>query len=572
MKVKRVDERAARVRQTAVLAAVMVLAPMMLGIAFVALFKVLSVPDTAPQEAARGALTNRLQQVSQMNLCSLQLLRLDAREAGHDTAEIDICIWAASAQQPTELISVPPPTLDDKWSWALSADGGYAVATGSKADAAERRAVGLYDLKTDEWVWTNKFVWPDTHEMPHVFNRSLVLRYAKNNAKFAMEVSPDGKIASIDPLPPNAAFEMPRPPAPIAECPGQPVALMHNVFFVVDPSTWHLTGYAHRRLPGLYPAGKAEGHTRFSGNGRLKFQVGNGLVVVEDSWTQSVLLRFKLWDPSSVGLTVTGVTATPDGSFLTVIVETQDQREMSVLIDVVEGKASVARDTDAAFSKPPPERPATAVTSRDDRWAFAVTPDNGLAIAANTKPKREIARVPLGKLLGLRAPITHLTLLEGGNHLAIWSDKSVWLLHLPVMRDYASQMERIAVSADALANPPEEEEAEVEEADYYGMWLAAFKPSPPMAPTALHAEQLYQHQAWFYAVARFSACMAASGIDSRAPRINPLLFARASILAGQPKLAKAICRSALLALSEDRTEYNRMARYHLQALYFGDTP
>jgi len=600
MKMKNGDENMARMRQTLIRVVTLALIPVILAIAFVAVYRTFTVPPPPRQDAATVALTNRLHTAATMNLHDLQALRRDARQAGYATEEIDVRIWAQSVNHPPVLISVPPPGMDDKWAWTLSADGAYAIATGSKTDAIDRRTVGLYDLKANAWAWTNKFLWPTQHEEPHVFNGMLLLRYVKNNAMFAMEVSPDGKIISIDPLP-NSTFTMPSPPHAIPECPGQPVALKHNVFFVTDPSTWHLTGYAHCRLPGLYPAGKGSENTRFSGNGRLKFQIDkdNGAVTVEDSLTQNVLQRLNLWAPAT-NILVRDATATRDGGTLTLSVgTTAPARELNIAIDVIAEKAKASQNTEAALPKPPQEPHkkmvlvregyVTAATtntlvssappcafSRDDRWMYFYKPDaNSLIIAVNTEPAREIARVAsLDKVLGLTGgdPIKKLTALEEGRYILLQSESNnFWLLDLSVMRNYASQLDRMAAADYALANPEEkDEEEEIAEDDYFGMWLASYKPAPPIAPIALHAEQLYQHQAWFYAVARFNTCMEYAAMDSRAPRINPLLFARAALLAQQPALAKNICRSAFQALSADRTGYNRMMRYHFQALYFSD--
>ena len=54
----------------------------------------------------------------------------------------------------------------------------------------------------------------------------------------------------------------------------------------------------------------------------------------------------------------------------------------------------------------------------------------------------------------------------------------------------------------------------------------------------------------------------------RAPRVNPLLQARADILSGQKQKARLVCRQALMGLIADPSDYNRMARYHLQGLLF----
>ncbi|MCL1922125.1 MAG: hypothetical protein FWG50_13820 [Kiritimatiellaeota bacterium] len=592
MKVNRIDENAERLRQTLVLVALLVALPVILAVVFVTVYRTVSAPVSPCAEEVVSNLAARLHgDVPALDLCELLTLRREMRQLGLDTESLDVRIWAESVTHPPVLISVPPPSMDDKWAWRLSDDGCHAVAVASKADAADRRMVGLYDLLADTWVWTNKFLWPDQHEEPHVINRTLVVRYAKNNAKFAMEVSPDGKIVSIDPLSGNSAFEIPKLPPTRANCPGRPVALKHNVFFVTDPSTWHLTGYADRPLPGLYPAGH-DGRggnlnvTRFSGNGRFKFRVDfyNQAVIIEDPMTQCVMQRFeKCWSPAQ--FMIEEVIVARDGNGLAVFAKPATVANAPLppldwrvaAIDVFNG--TVKRSANAGMPKQLPKQSPTIAFSRDDRWVFAIA--NGtarkdvLVISANTTPAREVARVPLSRLIDL--PDGHgieLAALEGGNHLLIQCGNDFWLLDLSVMRNYASQLERMAAADYALAHPEETEEEEsgavYDDDDYFGMWMASYKPAPPIAPIALHAEQLYQHQAWRYAVARFGTCMEYAAMDARAPRINPLVYARAAFLAGQPKLGKDICRSALLALSSDRTDYNRMVRYHLQAFYFAE--
>ena len=580
MKVKRVNENAERMRRALMLTMTWVLLPVLAGIAVVTVYKAFFVPRPPRHDEAAIALTNRLHHAAMLNVHELQMLRRDARQAGYGTEEVDLRIWAASVTSPTILISIPPPSMDDKWSWVMSADGGYAVAMASKTDTADRRMVGLYDLKADEWLWMNKFIWPDIHEEPHVFNRALIVRYIKNNATFAMEVSPNGKIVSIDPVPPNT-ISLPTPPSAKPEYPGKPVALKHNVFFVTDPSTWNLTGYAHCRLPGLYPAGIGNDNTRFSGNGRIKFQIDehNGVVVVEDSLTQNILQKIDKWSNQPSPFSVKEATVTHDGSVLTIFAKAVPASSAlepplewrSATFDVFNGTVRLSASASVGLSKPQPGQSPTLAFSRDDRWVFSVSPNNELLISMRVEPARELARVPLGKMLGLEQDITSLTALEEGRYLVIRCNKDFWLLDISVVRNYASQMERMAIADYAIANPEakeEKEESSMESDDYFEVW--SMSPAPPIAPIVLHAEQLYQHQAWFYASLRFSTCMEYAAKDSRAPRINPLIFARSAFLSQQAKLGKAICRSALLSLASDRAEYNRMMRYHLQALYYGE--
>ncbi|MCL2104835.1 MAG: hypothetical protein FWH21_07260, partial [Kiritimatiellaeota bacterium] len=332
------------------------------------------------------------------------------------------------------------------------------------------------------------------------------------------------------------------------------------------PSTWHLTGYAHCRLPGLYYAGKGDDNTIFSGNGRFKFRVEGERILVEDSLTQKLLQSFRVDKPSII----TGISTTREGDVLTVFVNEKSIAKCFA-VNLVSGNVKETLGAEKV-----PQTVEDIAFSRDGRWGFVIENNRGLnelviITDANSGSHKEIALVPFGTL---HSPISRLTLLEEERHLVIRSDDDFWLLDLSVARNYASQLDRMAAADYAQAHPEEEDketEKELEEDDYYGMWLASFKPTPPIAPIALHAEQLVQHQAWFYAIARFNTCMRYAAMDYRAPRINPLLYARASFLAGQPALGKAICRNVLeQVLLSDRTDYNRMIRYHLQALYFAE--
>lgn len=84
---------------------------------------------------------------------------------------------------------------------------------------------------------------------------------------------------------------------------------------------------------------------------------------------------------------------------------------------------------------------------------------------------------------------------------------------------------------------------------------------------ALRAERFAAHQAWPYTAHLLETCAAGSALDGRAPRVNPLLKARAEILSGQRR-SRATCRQALRELLADPSPYNRMIRYHLQGLLF----
>lgn len=553
------------------------LIPSLIGLLCVQLYQKLAAPPAPPADAL-ASLTNRLADASLADLDAMLLLRRDARNEGLDTDEIDLRIWAAHAARPAALIRVHPPEPGSAWSWHLSQDGRFAVAVSAGFDAADRRQVGLYDLIADEWVWKRALPWPDAHEAPYVFNRHLVLRYVKKAARFALEISPEGRITSIDKLG-KSAFALPAPPPPNPAFHGSPVAAKGGLFFVTDPDRHDLVGYAQESLPGLHYAGKADDNTLFSGNGRLKFSIRDGAVTVSDSLTQTVLQQLAVWRPAT-NVTVTGALTTHDGSSLSVFLKADFggapalTREWSVAVATYTGTVLPSFNADALLAKPRRAKQTLAV-SRDSRWQLSLTASNELAIAT-ASDRREVARVALGPLLGLSRPADHIAFLEEGRYVVLRQGGSVWLLDFASARDYAGLLSRLAATAEAAAAkaarpaetnlPPTVVEATLGEDAYLEPEPWPELPSP--APFALRAERCAAHQAWPYVVALLDVCADYSAVDGRAPRVNPLLQARAEILSGQKQKARLICRRALSEMIADPTSYNRMIRYQLQGILF----
>ena len=559
---------------------------------------------------AAAALTARLHDGSAVSVAQLTALRRDLRGAGLPTDEADLRLWAARAAEPERLFRVPPPEAGKRWNWHLANDGLYALAVAAAPDTAGRRTVGLYDLASETWAWNSVLPWPETHEAPYVFDRRTIVRYAKNDTRFALEVDRDGKIISIDKLG-AGAFAMPPPARPDPRFSGlTAVAARHNVFFASDPQDYSLHGYASSPLPGLRHAGPCDATTAFSGNGLMKFSVVTGVVTVADSLTLTTLQTYKAW-PAESDTTVRGMAAALDGSNLVVSLTSTFagtppvKRDWSMSIDLYSGKGK----TNTGDQQPPvPERAASLTAlSPDGKWRLTVDADNALTVTAEnakTPAATPAARVALASL-GLRAPVQSIAFLEGGRHLLIRQRTEAWLLDFTVARAYGGLMARAATCSKTISqdsyrvrretNGTEKAGAKLATApegygiseDYEADELASDSFADATAPSYLlmRAEMLVANQAWGYAAATLEETARLQAHDLRAPQINPLLFARCQILAGQDKKARAICRDALRKLLQRPVMYdsatgttrappnieetdNRMIRYHLQSILF----
>ena len=565
-------------RQTALLGAAVFLTPVLLACLFAAVYHKLS-----PNQAAKGSeppgLTNRLADASVTNLTDLLALYREGREAGLPTDEVNLRIWAAQADRPAVLFSVAPPEAGKRWTWHLSQDGRFAVAVSIDCDALERRQVGLYDLALSEWVWKNTLPGPASHEAPPVFNRHLILRYVKKSTRFALELDPEGRIASLDKLG-RSAFSLSHAIPPNPAFPGLPVAAKNGVFFVTGDDRQSLIGYALEHLPALRYAGKGDDNTIFSGNGLLKFTVGNGTVTVSDSLSRTVLQQVAAWRPAT-NIAVTGVLTTHDGSGLNVFLKTDFggvpavSREWSVSLATYTGTVLPSFNADAQLAKPSRPRQRQTV-SRDNHWALSVDAANDLVISVRAD-KRAVAKVRLGALLGLSKPLDHIAFLEEGRHVVLRQGDNFWLLDFAAACGYADLLARLSASSDAVRlaaetastnAPPDAFAAGAgEENDLFA--AEAREPDYPSASLlALRAERCAAHQAWPFSASMLEACAAYAAADGRAPRVNPLLQARAEILSGLRPQSRATCRKALRELVADPSAYNRMIRYHLQGLLF----
>lgn len=564
-------------RQTVFLALAMLAVPLFLGIVFVVVLHAIKPTATPPAATANEAVSAQEEQTD--DLARLLALRRERRLAGRDTDELNIRIWAAQTHTPAELFRVPPPDAAHDWRWNVSQDGLFALAVSTSADAAGRRTVGLFDLIGERWVWTTSLPWPDAHEPPFVFGKRVVIRYAKNAACFAMEIGETGTILGIDALGKTAVPATPVTPT-VAGYPGSPIAIRNGVYFASEAGTQELVGFALNKIPGLRFAGPCDAATAFSGNGFLKFSADRGFITVADSLTQTALQRVKAW-PDTTNTTVTGTLATRDGSRLSVFLKTTfggasaQEREWSVALATYSGTAQPSFNADALLANPR-FRAQRQAASSDGRWILSVGLSNVLTVASQPS-KRELARVDLGMLLGADRPIVRIAFLEDDRHVVLRQSDRAWLLDFDLVRGYADLLGRFDASAEAsraaatndvTASASVPAVASAPSGLDQPLFAEEEDKTPAASALALKAERLVAHQAWFYAAATLDVCAAHSAFDGRAPRVNPLLLARAHILAGQPRKARLVCREALGKLIADPSDYNRMARYQLQGLLF----
>lgn len=576
-----VSSRSARnnLLQTALLAGAFLLVPVLLGLLFVFTYQKLAPNAARRSPAAAASVTNQPADTAAASLAQLTVLRRDLRGAGAPTDEVNLRIWAAHATEPERLFNVPPPAEGKKWNWSLSQDGRFAIAVSIQLDTLDRRAAGLYDLVAGKWLWKKTLPWPDTHEAPYVFDRTTVLRYTKNAQRFAMEINAEGNIVAIDKLG-KTSFSVSHPVPFDPAFPGEPVAIKNGVFFVADALHQNLIGYAQDRLPGLRYAGKGDDNTLFSGNGLLKFNIRDGRVSVSDSLTQTVLQQIDAW-PNNTNTVVTGALTTHDGSQLNVFLKTDfggtpsATREWSLSLSPYTGTVKQSFNADALLAKPRRMLQRQAL-SPDGQWLVSVTPANELTFTAQLQ-KREVTRVSLAKLLGLQKPLDNIAFLELGRHLVLRQGDNFWLLDFAVACGYADLVARKTASAEA---PPAPAVKTVPPVGTAGPRLETAAPVQPFAPylsdpdsaipstLALRAEWFAANQAWTYAAALLEEAHRLQQNDYRALRVNPLLQARYYLLSGQRQKARFACREALGVLVSDRSDYNRMVRYHLQGLLF----
>lgn len=88
----------------------------------------------------------------------------------------------------------------------------------------------------------------------------------------------------------------------------------------------------------------------------------------------------------------------------------------------------------------------------------------------------------------------------------------------------------------------------------------------PLPYLALRAQLCVANQAWAYAAGYMRQMTQEQQTDPRAPRVNPLLFARCLLLAGQKEDAVRVMQAEVNGLVADDSAYNGKAREELERL------
>lgn len=594
--------------RTAMLAFLIFIVPVCAAILFVVIVRLIVAqpPSSVEQYAYAMQITNRLHDGSAVGVTQLLALRSDMREVGCDTAEVDLRLWAAAAQEPTCVFKVEPPDRRTTWEWRLAQDYSHVLAVAQSAESGRQRRVGLYNLLAEEWVWTNTIPWPQRCAPPVVLGGRLIQRYSVNNVHFVMEVDEGGEIVAIERGGGGGgAGEV--PVAVTSPVGGRLIAKRDNLLFIEVAADNSLQAFVDSALPGLRSAGRANPHTTLSGNGLLKFTVDDGKIAVRDALTGTVLQAWDGW-PSTTNTTITAAQATDNGDLFNLFLATEFngttaiKREWSIEVDTYAGTLKRNLNPDVQFAKPPTVTNTLGVATPDGRWHFAVRGANILVITEGVGD-RLVVQVDL-KEFGVSEAVTALEFLAGGRYLLMRQEEQVWLLDYALVSCYgrilsrlqsaeksvtleAWRVKRERVSSDganlALAEGGfgVQSDYEEEDADYFNVDTESVAP----AWLALKAELLVANNVWGYAAATLMRVEKLQAYDSRAPRINPLLLARCQMMAGQREDALRSCRAALQSLMMLPVTYdaytgerkpvanitpsdNKMVRYHLQGLLF----
>ncbi|MFA7172422.1 MAG: hypothetical protein WC340_03245 [Kiritimatiellia bacterium] len=515
--------------------------------------------------------------------------RTTLRELGLPIEFTNIRIWAATAQ-PELLITLPPLEKGMRCDWHLSRDGKYALSVEKRVGQDTlRKKVGLYSFVEDLWLWKNTLPWPDTHEVPWVFNNTTVVRSSKNNRRFAMEINLAGDIVAIDALGAGGPFPA-KSLVRDARIQGHPVAIVSSLYFVCDEQEGALKGYALRNLPGLYDVGAFDQHTCFSGNGLLKFRAADGIVTIHDAFTQLKLDSKKTWN-ASTNTAVTGLRANRDGSKLTVQLTTTFQmaelieRKWSLLYKPAD--SSITLNTTNAISSVA-QTSSTSIQTPDSAWRIHLRENSALEIVSE-KLKNEVVQVDLKEHMSCGDnPVNAISILEDNRFIVLEQRNRAALLDLHAILHYGDLSARWehceALLADegekqikpfnpAIAQKPEiSPESAEDDSDNFNYEMVdytdKFDPrlfEPPSKPSilSLQAERLANHHAWIYAACKLEQLMRIEEHDHRAPRANPLLYTRYNILTGDQLRVKQGCEKALDALFYDTTPFNQMIRWQM---------
>ena len=532
------------------------------------------------------------------NVTELLEYRQTLRLAGVSVDAVNIRIWAAAENNPALLLSVSPPAPGLWWNWRISKDGRYALAIASGSGDSILREVALYSFKDECWLWQKKLPWPKTHEDPWVFNDTTIIRSSKNNHRFAMEISPAGDIVSIDPLGKGGPF--PNNELNLnARITGTAVALRSNVCFSSGNEAPILNGYALKTLPGLYDAGPADNSTCFSGTGLLKFTAEDGTITIRDSFTGISLYKKEAWTASS-NTVVSAIQSNRDGSEVTLsMISTFNNpetitRPWNILLHPATDELAVNMSNTPTITK---FHPSTTVRSPDGKWIINLR-DASILEIFDVSTGKEIVEVDLKKHINCRNnPITQASLLTGERFIVLRQRNQAHLLDLHVILHYGDVLARLDVSRDILdsytatelsqTNLTDNAMREIDkgekasESDSFNYEMSLYEMDfmdphdlePPALPSilSLQAEYLSDHHAWLYATMKLERLMNIQEQDNRAPKANPLLYTRYSLLSKDSQRANNGCIKGLESLFYDQTPYNLMIRFQMLKTLFQES-
>jgi len=589
-------------RKTILLAALIFLIPFVTATLF-GLFITRNFPlkqETKPAlaDTQNIAQTNMVACPPDANVAELLEYRQTLRLAGVAVDAVNIRIWAAAANNPALLISVSPPAPGLWWNWRISKDGRYALSIAGGSEDSILRAVALYSFKDESWLWQSNLPWPETHEDPWVFNDTTIIRSSKNNHRFAMEISPAGDIVAIDSLGKGGPFPQNKLSLD-AGIEGPAVALRSNVYFSSGNGAPILNGYALKTLPGLYDAGPADNNTCFSGTGLLKFTAEDGTITIRDTFTGITLYKKEAWINSS-NTVVSVIQSNRDGSEVTLSMSSTFNnpepitRQWNMLLHPAADELAVNMSNAPSITK---FHPSTTIRSPDGKWIINLR-DASILEIFEVSTGKEIVEVDLKNHINCRNnPIMQASLLKGERFIVLRQSHRAHLLDLHVILHYGDVLARLNVSRDILDSYTAEELSQANltdnamreidngestpESDNFNYEMSFYEMDfmdprdlePPTLPSilSLQAEYLSDHQAWLYAAMKLERLMDIQEQDNRAPKANPLLYTRYSLLSKDSQRAHNGCIKGLQSLFYDETPYNLMIRYQMLKTLFHES-
>ena len=378
---------------------------------------------------------------------------------------------------------------------------------------------------------------------------------------------------------------------------GEPIALRSNVIFVSDNKNNSLKGYAKRNLPGLFSIGALADNACVSGNGLLKFIVNDGSIFVRDAFTEKKLAIFNAWIPST-NTVVKGVESSRDGSSVTIYLKSSFHYDKPLERNWCLTWKPVDNTMQANMTNAPSFTPATKQTEIDLTnldITLSLQGNNMLEIR-ESKSNSNSVTIDLSRYISCDDdPVQSLSLLEDERFLLIKQSEQAYLLDLFSVKHYAELLDKMEQSNRILTKYSDEElsrtniasntmrelkskDRGLDGADNFNYEMKDYQTDsmrpqdlePPAKPSVLSLQAKFYatHHAWLYAADRLEQLMLSQELDHRAPKANPLLLARYSLLSGDTKRAKKACNKSLKSIFYDDTPYNRMIHWQMLRILF----